>query len=299
MEKINKNPIINHGIDTKQFSGNKIGQSNKYLASNQTNFNQGSLSDKTLFNSGEQIKNNLDGKLLARASRESKFPERERRAVDRSIESNYSRFSLPALGDRTSSRFIIGNVTDFTQGDERWGGLPYRFSRSNSDMLNEGCSITAYTNAINAVNSNNGTNAPIINPQDTNLASDAFVAASGKTRSVDLLGNGKFLEPGNRRIPISVNDNLDMSLPNRDDKKYTSRIVEELRKGNPVLIGLSSPPDSNGRVHRHTVTAYGISDGKILVVDAGGGKPIYTTLGKIAKDWNSSNIDMIFAIRKR
>ncbi len=297
MEKITNNPVINHGIDTKQFAGNQPEQSNKYLATNQTNFNQGSMSDKTLFNAGDQIRTKLDGQLIAKSFNE-RFSAAERLPINRRYPSNYETTYTQATGDRSTNNFTIGNVTTFVQGDSRWGGQYYRFANptaTRTTNLDEACSITAYTNAINAVNLNRNINSSIINPQDTNLRSEAFGLAQRGTKAVDLLGNNSpVLDTGRRQIPISLNSQGTLSLQNGSDRKYTAKIVEELRKGNPVLIGLSSPDG-----HRHTVTAYGVSGNEILVVDAGGGNPVNTTLSAIANTWRSDKIDMAFAIKKK
>jgi hypothetical protein len=293
MEKISNNPIINFGVD--QPASNQNTQANKYLATNQTNFNQGSMSDKTLFNSGDQMRTRLDGQLQLLAQR---FSNAERSVIDRRNPSNFETTYTRGTGDVRTNNFTIRNVTTFVQGDTRWGNQPYRFANPNStrtNMLEEACSITAYTNAINAVNSDIDIKSDTINPQDTNLRSPAFQAAVKNTRAVDLLGNNSpVLDTGRRQIPITLNNEGVISLQNGNDKKYTAKIVEELKKGNPVLIGLSSPDG-----HRHTVTAYGVKNGEILVMDAGGGDPPLTTLSKIAKDWRSDKIDMLFSIRKR
>jgi hypothetical protein len=293
MEKINNNPIINYGIDTKQFAGNQTEQSNKYLATNQTNFNQGTMTDKTLFNSNDQMRTKLDGQLLSQ-----RFSNAERASIDRRNPDNFRTLHTKGTGDVSKDDFTIRNVTTFVQGDTRWGNQPYRFANPNStrtNMLEEGCSITAYTNAINSVTSDIDLQAPTINPQDTNLRSPAFQAAVKQTKAFDLLGNNSpVLDTGKRQIPITLNQQGVISLQNRGDKKYTAKIIDELRKGNPVLIGLSSPDG-----HRHTVTAYGVENGEILVMDAGGGNPQLTTLSKIAKDWRSDKIDMLFSIRKK
>ncbi len=305
MEKINNNPIINHGIDTKQFADNQTGQSNKYLATNQTNFNQGSMSDKTLFNSGDQIRTSLDGQLFAK-----KFSNAERAVIDRNNPENHDATITRSRGDRENTNdFTIGNVTRFTQGDSRWADQPYRFANPNSthsNMLEEACSITAYTNAINAVNSNNrGSTFPIINPQDTNLRSDAFEFARKQTKVENLMGNGAGVlntnnNPRNGRtsIPFEFNSEGSLTISNSKDNPVTAAITRELRAGNPVLIGITGP---NG--HRHTVTAYGLDGNNIKVIDAGAsdgeGSPIQTNLANVAATWQANSIDMVFAIKKK
>ncbi len=302
MEKITNNPVINHGIDTKQFAGNQPEQSNKYLATNQTNFNQGSMGDRTLFNSSDQMRTRLDGQLFAQ-----RFSNAERSVIDRRNPDNYETTFTRSRGDRNNTNdFTIGNVTRFTQGDSRWAVQPYRFANPNntrSNMIEEACSITAYTNAINTVNLNRDVNSPIINPQDTNLRSDAFEAAGKKTKAVNLMGNGASVlntnnDPrrGRTSVPFEFNSEGSLTISNSKDNPVTAAITRELRAGNPVLIGITGP---NG--HRHTVTAYGLDGNNILVVDAGAGdtkdSPIQTNLTEVARTWQANRIDMVFAIK--
>jgi hypothetical protein len=302
MEKINNKPIINHGIDTQQFTGNPSTQANKSAATNQTNFNQGSMSDKTLFNSGDQMRTNLDGQLFAK-----RFSNAERAVIDRNNPDNYDTTITRSRGDRDKNDFTIGMVTRFTQGDPRWAVQHYRFANPNnthSNMIEEACSITAYTNAINAVNLNNRSSTfPIINPQDTNLRSDAFEFARKQTKVENLMGNGAGVlntnnnpARGRTSIPFEFNRDGSLGISNSKDNSVANAIVRELRAGNPVLIGITGP---NG--HRHTVTAYGLDGNNILVVDAGAsdgeGSPIQTNLADVARTWSSNRIDMVFAIK--
>jgi hypothetical protein len=200
----------------------------------------------------------------------------------------------------------IQGVTRYSPAHPNWATKDYVFTgKKNGLMAENGCTITALANALNSMNSVQ------ITPQDVNLRNGKYDAAMKDVKLTNLMtgentGNQiKF----NKSVPLytKASQSRNVAQENKElssqVKAFESKIKDQIKRGNPVIIGLSGLPGSTG-FSRHSVTADGInSKGEIMVVDNDQidektGEAKRMTLRESIDSWQATDMDTATAVTK-
>jgi hypothetical protein len=196
------------------------------------------------------------------------------------------------------------HVAGYSQQDSRWGGLAYTWAPGTpkfdwggrvkswegevkgtwgdvKDAGGIGCTATAFTNGLRAVNPSSGVtplNAAKLDNKFWNAVNATnFRDLSGQGRSVSNRAventlvarpNGKQWGPGIEQMspPVGINS--------QKGEQMVNEVRRSLQDGKPVLLGFrNDTPDANGqRAVRHSSLAVGYANGQIQILDSETGK---------------------------
>jgi hypothetical protein len=196
------------------------------------------------------------------------------------------------------------HVAGYSQQDSRWGGMAYTWAPGKpkfdwggrvknwegevkgtwgdvNGIGGIGCTATAFTNGLRAVNPSSGVtpvNAAKLDNKFWNAVNATnFRDLSGQSRSVSnraventLIArpNGKQWGPGIEQM----NPPVDIKSPKGE--QMVDEVRRSLQDGKPVLLGFrNNTPDANGqRAVRHSSLAVGYANGQIQILDSETGK---------------------------
>ncbi len=140
-----------------------------------------------------------------------------------------------------------------------------RVGQQNGKISEIGCTLTAFTNGLNAANPGAS-----LSLRDANNLTQSFNETLQNTTFTDLSGQNKRVYGRNgqgpkieQMSPVDVNSSAGSTMQ--------QSIRNSLTNGNPVLVGFRN---SDGSQTRHSATAVGYSGGQIQILDAYTGKVV-------------------------
>lgn len=195
-------------------------------------------------------------------------------------------------------------VAGYSQQDSRWGSLDYTWAPGKpkfdwggrvktwegattgtwGDANGKGgigCTATAFTNGLRAVNPQSG-----VTPLNAAKLDNKFWGAVNSTNFRDLSGQGRQVtnrafentfvaKPNGKQWGPGIEQmNPPVNIQSGDGQKMVNDVRQSLQNGKPVLLGFrNETPDKDGnRAIRHSSLAVGYANGQLQILDSETGK---------------------------
>jgi Peptidase_C39 like family len=153
--------------------------------------------------------------------------------------------------------------------DYRWapgfGIGPVRVGQQNGKISEIGCTLTAFTNGLNAAHPNAN-----LSLRDANNLSQSFKDTLNNTTFTDLSGQNKRVYARDGQGP-KIEQMNPVTISSPAGQTMVNSIRQSVKNGKPVLVGFRN---SDGSQIRHSATAVGYNNGQVQVMDSITGKVV-------------------------